>query len=49
MRKAIGLLIILAGLSHFFEQSFDSFDNAASQSLKTLETAAFVTEQRLLK
>ena len=48
MRRAIGFLIVLFGLSHYFNQSFGSFDEAMSQSFQTIETAALVTEAKLL-
>lgn len=47
MRKAIGLLIILWGLSHFFTDSFLALDDAASQTLETVETAARVSQINL--
>ncbi len=49
MRKAIGFLIILWGLSHFLNQTFVSLDKAAAQSFKTIETAARVSEVKLNK
>jgi hypothetical protein len=49
MRRAIGFLIVLWGLSQFLEQSFSALDDATTQSLRTLETAASVAEERMLK
>ena len=49
MRKAIGFLIILWGLSNFLNQTFVSLDKAAAQSFKTIETAARVSEIKLIK
>lgn len=49
MRKAIGFVIILWALSQFLSNSFHALDAAASQSLKTVETAARVAEIRLIE
>ncbi len=49
MRKAIGFLIVLTALSHFFDQAFTALDDAASQGFQTLQTAAVVAEERLIK
>jgi len=49
MRQAIGFLIVLWGLSQYFNQSIASLDDAGSQSFKTLQTAAQVAEQRLIE
>lgn len=48
MRKAIGFLIILWGLSQFMENSFEALDDAASASFRTIETAAVVAQDRIL-
>jgi len=48
MRKAVGFLIILFGLSHYFNQSFSSLDDAASQVFSFVETSASVAEEGLL-
>jgi hypothetical protein len=47
MRRAIGFIIILYALSHFFSQSFSALDSAATQSLKTIETAAVITQEQM--
>ena len=47
MFKAIGFLIILAGLSHYFTASFHELDRAATESLRTLEVAAVVSQAKL--
>ena len=47
MRKAIGFLIVLWGLSNFLSQTFVQLDEAGAQSFKTLETAALAAEIRL--
>ncbi len=44
MRKSIGFLIVLWGLSQFFSTSFTALDDAARESLKTLEAAAIVSQ-----
>jgi LEA14-like dessication related protein len=49
MRNAIGFIIILWGLSNFLSQSFIALDNAATQSLKTIEVAAIVAQEELIK
>ncbi len=47
MRKAIGFIIVLWGLSHFFGQAFDELGKAATASFKTVEVAATVTQTNL--
>lgn len=47
MFRAIGLLIVLWGLSHFFSSSFAALDDAARESFKALETAARVSQTQL--
>jgi hypothetical protein len=47
MFKAIGFLIVLWGLSQFFNSSFVALDNAASASFKALEAAALVSQKQL--
>ena len=47
MRKATGLLIVLWGLSHFFNSAFVALDGAARESFKTIEVAAKVTQTQL--
>lgn len=47
MRKAVGFLIVLWGLSHYFAGTFSAFDNAARESLRTVEIAALVTQAEL--
>lgn len=47
MRKAIGFLIILWGLSIFFDTAFVALDGAARESFKTIETAAVATQASL--
>ena len=49
MRKAIGFLIVLWGLSNYFDAAFIALDDAASESLKTIEIAAVVTQNQLIK
>jgi len=49
MRKAIGFLIILWGLSQFFDTAFLALDSAARESFRTLETAAIVSQESLKK
>jgi len=47
MFKALGFLIILAGLSHYFASSFHAFDSAATQGFKTFEAAAILSQERI--
>lgn len=47
MFKAIGLLILLWGLSQFFGSAFAALDSAARESFKTIEMAAIVSQQQL--
>ncbi len=44
MRKALGFLIVLWGLSQFFDTAFLALDGAARESFRTLETAAVVSQ-----
>jgi hypothetical protein len=47
MRQAVGYLIVLWGLSHFFATAFVALDDAARETLKAIETAALVSQQQL--
>ena len=47
MRRAIGFLILLWGLSQFFSSSFQALDGAARESFKTIELAAQVSQVQL--
>ncbi len=47
MRRAIGFLIILWGLSNFFSASFAALDNAAHEVIETIELAAIVSQKQL--
>ena len=49
MRKAIGFVIVLWALSHFLNQTFTALNLAVAQSFKTIETAAKVSEKRLIE
>ena len=49
MRKAIGFLIVLWGLSHFFSSAFVALDGAASESFRAIETAAQVSQIQMLE
>ena len=49
MRRALGFLIVLWGLSHYFGQAFVDLEAAASASLKMVTTAATVSEAKLSK
>lgn len=47
MFRAIGFLIILWGLSHYFVSSFSAFDSAVTQGFHTFETAAIVSQIKM--
>lgn len=47
MFKAIGFVIVLYALSHFFTSAFVALDDAATESFRTLETAAIVSQIHL--
>jgi hypothetical protein len=47
IRSGIGLLIVLYGLSIFFETAFVAFDRAATESFKTIEAAAIKSQIEL--
>ncbi|MEZ4200092.1 MAG: hypothetical protein R3B69_00580 [Candidatus Paceibacterota bacterium] len=47
MFRAIGVLIVLWGLSLHFGSTMKAFDRAATASFNTIETAAILTEYRL--
>lgn len=47
MFRAIGFVIMLIALSRFFTQSFDAFDDAASASFRTAESAAVFAQHKI--
>jgi len=47
MFRAIGLLIILWGLSQYFSKSVVALNNAGVASFETIETAARVSQHHL--
>lgn len=47
MFRAIGFLIVLWGMSHFFAQTFSQLDSTATESLKAIEIAATSMQQQL--
>lgn len=49
MRRALGLLIILWGLSQFFSTAFVAFDSAARESFRFVEASAVVSQQKVLE
>lgn len=49
MRRALGFLIVLWGLSHYFGQALHDLEAAASASLRMVTTAAVVGEAKLSK
>ena len=48
MRSAIGFIIVLWALSHFFTEAFVALNSAAAQGFKTFETAAVIAEEQML-
>lgn len=49
MFRAIGFLIVLYGLSHFFSSSFAALDRAATETLATIEMAAKLSQNEILE
>jgi len=47
MFRAIGFLIILWGLSHYFSFSFQALDSATTQGLRTFEAAALLSQEKI--
>lgn len=47
MFRAIGILIILWGLSLHFGSSIKAFDRAATATFETVEVAALVSKDRM--
>ena len=48
MRNAIGFLIILWGLSHYFGSSFVALDGAATESFGLVEALARSSQDRII-
>lgn len=49
MFKAIGFVIGLLAISHIMTEPFEAFMNAASATFHTIEVAAQISEQQLVK
>jgi hypothetical protein len=49
MRRSIGFLVMLWGLSQFFSSSFTAFDGAARESFELIEVSAHVSQQKILE
>lgn len=49
MRNAIGFLIILWGIQHFFSTSFSALDDTATSTLRAIGTAAEVSRENILE
>ncbi|HMA78660.1 MAG TPA: hypothetical protein VKP88_06035 [Candidatus Paceibacterota bacterium] len=47
MFRAIGILILLWGLSNLFSSSFTALDRAATESFRAIEVAAIVSQTEL--
>jgi len=49
MFRAIGLLIVLWGLSHFFSQTFQAVDDAGKATFQVIKTSSEVFEAQIQK
>lgn len=49
MRSAIGFLIILWGLAHFFSTAFSQLETTATSALQTIAVAAEVSREAMLE
>jgi hypothetical protein len=49
MRRSVGLLITLWGVSQFFNSSFSALDGAARESFKLIETSAVISQEKMLE
>jgi hypothetical protein len=47
MRNAIGLVITLYALSHFFSSTFSQLDDTATATLQAIDAAAAVSRERM--
>ena len=47
MRQAIGFLIVLWGLSQFFQSAFGALDGAARESFKLIEVSAVTSQHKI--
>jgi hypothetical protein len=49
MRKSLGFLVMLWGVSQFFTSSFVALDGAARESFRLIEASAVVSQQKMLE
>ncbi len=49
MRSAIGFIIVMWGLTHFFGQAMSDLEQAAAASFRAIETAAELSTERMSK
>jgi hypothetical protein len=47
MRRSIGFLIILWGVSQFFTTSFQALDSAARESFELIEASAVLSQEKI--
>lgn len=47
MRRAIGFVIVLWAITHYFGEATRSFERAAVAGFETFEAAAIVSQERL--
>ena len=49
MRNALGFLVVLWGLSQFFQSAFIALDGAARESFKFIEVSAITSQQKMVE
>jgi hypothetical protein len=47
MRRSIGFLVLLWGVSQFFTSAFEALDGAARESFKLVEVSAVTSQQKI--
>lgn len=49
MRKSLGFLVMLWGLSQFFTSAFIALDGAASESFRLIQASALISQQKMIE
>ena len=49
MRRSIGFLVMLWGMSQFFSSAFSALDGAARESFQLIEASAVVSQEKVLE
>jgi hypothetical protein len=49
MRKALGFLVVLWGVSQYFTTALPALDSAVRESFQMIEVAALISQETLLK